>query len=401
MSWPSVATMLKEKKPRPAQDSLPARLVALLERLTRRELAQRLEKVYRAAALAIDRLGHLNIVKYEPTSMSEEGTDLSLWETMAPALRDTVVDVNALVSTVHTVFPPPAPTSPGEAWAPPSATLDERLELEVETVLNACAGRLARRVADLGQRVRQPEVVSDPWALMSELQSFRADFRAQIGDLVYLTAAAFEDVHREDVVPGYQTQVGAAAALRGAVAELRRSLHSRLEKLATAAAREVPGQARRLEEMLAAFVGMPASLTMKTRDKQLLVELRERLRALATRPEAPLTELRERMEPLLKELGRVSLELTQRTLTAHDRAVWATCGARLEQATMHLFLGSPGAERVVREALATAEALYGREPVFDGFLRKTRVALSQSLDEAQLRETLEIFRERLATLSFS
>lgn len=393
--------MPQEKKSRPAQDSLPARLETLLERLTRRELAQRLERVYRAAALAIDRLGHLNIVKYEPTSVGEQGADLSLWETMAPALRDTVVDVNALVSTVQKVFPPPAPTSQGEGWAPPSATLDERLEQEVETVLNACAGRLARRVADLGQRVRQPEVVSDPWALMSELQSFRADFRAQMGDMVYLTAAAFEDVQREEVVPGYHTQVAAAAALRGAVAELRRSLHSRLEKLASATPREVPGQTRRLEEMLAAFMGMPASLTMKTRDKQQLVERRQNLRAMAARPEAPLAELREQMSPLVEELGRVSQELTQRTLTAHDRAVWAACGARLEQVTMHLFLGSPGAERVMRDALTTAEALYGREPVLDGFLRKTRVALAQSMDDAQLRETLEVFRERLTTLSFS
>ena len=68
---------------------------------------------------------------------------------------------------------------------------------------------------------------------------------------------------------------------------------------------------------------------------------------------------------------------------------------------MHLCLGSPGAERVVREAFKAAEALYGREPVFDGFLRKTRTALGQSFDDTQMRETLEVFRERLATLSFS
>ena len=393
--------MATPKKPRPVQDVLPPRLTALLESLTHRALAGRLERVYRAAALAIDRLGHLSIVKYEPTSLGEEGADLSLWETMAPALRDTLMDVNALVATIQEVFPSSAQGGRDGAWAPPSASLDERLELEVETVLNACAARLARRVADLGQRVRQPEVVSDRWALMAELQAFRADFRSQIGDLVYLTAAAFEDVQREDVVPVYQTQVGAAAALRGAVTELRRSLQSRLEKLAGMPSRELAAQARRLEEMLVSFANMPASLTMKTRDKRTLVAVRERLRALAAEPEVTLPRLQALTGPLMEELARVGSELTQRTLTAHDRAVWAACGARLEQAAMHLFLGSPGAERVVREAVEAAEALYGRAPAFDLFLRRVRRDVEQSLDDAQLRETLEVFRQLLAALSFS
>ncbi|MCY1074038.1 hypothetical protein [Archangium lansingense] len=387
-----------EKKPRAPQDTLPPQLEVLLEGITHRALAGRLARVYRAAALAIDRLGHLNIVKYEPTSLEEAGADLSLWETMAPAIRDTVVDVNALVSAIHEAFPPPEGARE-DAWAP--AGVDERLAREVKVVLGACAGRLSRRVADLGQRVRRPEVVSDRWALMAELQAFRADFRAQMGDLVYLTAAALGDVRREDVVPGYQTQVASAAALRSAVADLRRSLQSRLEKLANAEPRALPAQARRLEEMLAAFAGMPASLTMKTRDKRLVVELRERLHALASIPEVPAGELQTLMEPFLGELGRVGAELTQRTLTTHDRAVWAACGARLEQAAMHLFLGSPGTERVVREAVAAAEALYGRAPVFDAFLRKVRVILEQSFGDAELRETLEVFRERLAALPFT
>ncbi len=390
------------KKPRSPQDTLPARLQSLLERLTWRELAERLERVYRAAALAIDRLGHLNIVKYEPTTLEQtEGADLSLWETMAPAIRDTVVDVNALVSAVREAFPPPAEAPRTEAWEPPPASADERLAQEVEAVLNACAERLSKRVADLGQRVRRPEVVSDPWALMAELQAFRADFRSQMGDLVYLTAAAFADVQREQVVPGYQAEVSSAVALRGSVADLRRSLLAKLEKAASAPPRELPLHARRLEETLAAFAAMPASLTMKTRDKRQLVELREHLRALASQPELSAPELRARVEPFLGELGRMGAELTQRLLTAHDRAVWTACGARLEQASLHLFLGSPGAARVVREAVMAATALQGRAPAFDAFLRKVRMAPEQSFEDAELRETLELFRERLAALPFT
>jgi hypothetical protein len=210
-----------------------------------------------------------------------------------------------------------------------------------------------------------------------------------------------ENVPREEVVPGHPLQVAAAAALRGAVADLRRSLQSRLEKLTALAPREVPAQALLLEEMLTAFLGMPSSLTMKTRDKRLLVEARERLRELATRPELDALAPRGLLDPLLEKLGRVGAELTQYTLAAHDRAVWATCRAKLEQATLHLLLGSSGAERAVREACWSAEALYGRAPVFDTFLRKVRMSIGQSFDDAQLRETLELFRERLASLSFT
>lgn len=199
------------------QDALPARLESLLEALTDRHLADRMERVHRAATVAIDRLGHLSIAKYEPTSVEADGgADLSLWETMAPAIGDTLVGVNQLVSVVHQEFPPPSrPAGLGDGgWAPPPASSDERLAQEVEAVLHAIADRLARRVAGLGQQMCRPEVVTDRWTLMAELQAFRADFRVRIGDLVYLTASAFADVRREEVVPGYAHQVGSRGAER-------------------------------------------------------------------------------------------------------------------------------------------------------------------------------------------
>ena len=210
-------------KPRMPQDALPSRLQALLEALTDRDLAERLEQVYRAAAVAIDRLGHLSIVKYEPTTAELDGADLSLWETMAPALGETVGDVNHLISVIREQFPAPERSSGGDTgWRPPPASADERLAQEVEAVCQQSAERLARRVADLGERVRRPEVVTNRWALMTELQTFRLDFRSRMGDLVYLTASAFEEVRREEVIPGYGLQTASAVGLRSAVVDLRR-----------------------------------------------------------------------------------------------------------------------------------------------------------------------------------
>jgi hypothetical protein len=385
----------------PPLESLPARLEVLLDAVTDRHLADRLEHVYRAAARAIDRLGHLNIVKYEPTSVEPDGADLSLWETMAPAIGETLMSVNHLIAVIREKFPGEArPPGTGQDWRPPPASADERLTQEVEILLQASAARLARRVADLGERVRLPEVVSNRWGLMTELQTFRLDFRARVGDLVYLTASAFEDVRRDEVVPGHTHQVNAAVALRGAAMDLRRSLQGRLERAAKTPPEGLPALARQLEDSLGAFSAMPASLTLRTRDKQLVVGLRARLRDAGGQPRLEADALPQAIQPLLDMLEQVAEELTSQLLTAHDRAVWASCGARLEQVSMHLTLGSPGAERVLVEALERAAALYGRSASFDAFLRKHRRASGDGLDAAALRETLETFRDRLGSLPF-
>ncbi|MCK8503621.1 hypothetical protein OWM54_16690 [Myxococcus sp. MISCRS1] len=393
----------KPRAPRVPQDALPSRLEALLHSLTDRHLADRLERVHRAAAVAIDRLGHLSIAKYEPTTVEPEGgADLALWETMAPAIGDTLVGVNQLVTAIHHEFPPPPTRGASDGgWAPPPASSDERLAQEVETVLHAIAERLSKRVSELGQQMRRPEVVSDQWTLMAKLQAFRADFRVRIGDLVYLTAAAFEDVRREDVVPGYVHQVGARAALRAAAADLRRSLQGRLERAAKAEAPSRPTLARQAAESLSAFITLPASVALRTPQKQHVLTLRARIQEAAGRSELSAEALPELVEPFLGFLDEAMDEVTRTWLTVHDRELWASCGAKLEQAEMHLTLGSQGAARVLADAVDTAAALYGRSTPFDGFLRKARQEAAEGLDEAGSWGLLERFRERLAALPFS
>jgi hypothetical protein len=383
------------------QDALPLRLQELLDSLMNRHLAEQLEHVYRAAAGAIDQLGHLSIVKYEPSLAEPDGADLSLWETMAPALAETLGDVNHLIQVIRQQFPAPERAGSGDSgWRPPPASADERLVQEIEAVFQTSAERLGKRMSELGERVRRPEVVTDRWALMTELQSFRLDFRSRMGDLVYLTAAAFEEVSREEVVPGYGLQTAAAVSLRSAAVDLRRSLQGKLERVARTAPEGLPALARQVEESLGAFVTMPASLTLRTRDKRDLVGLREQLRQLAGLPRVEGEELLRTMQPFLGVLERVAEELTTQVLTGHDRAVWARCGAKLEQASMHLYLGSPGAERVLLSAMERAGELYGRSAAFDAFLRKYRRSPGQGLEDMEVRETLEMFRERLAALPF-
>jgi hypothetical protein len=398
-----VAPKSPAPKSRPPQDALPPRLDALLEALMDRDFAARLRKVYQAAAVAIDRLGHLSIVKYEPTTAEpDDAADLSLWETMAPAIGETLVDVNRLVVAIRDAFPPPArPATSDGGWAPPPASSDERLSQEAEAVLHASAERLSKRVQELGVQMRRPEVVSDRWTLMSELAASRADFRNRIGDLVYLTAASFADVRREEVVPGYANQVGARVALRGAAADLRRSLTGRLERAAKATDAQRPSLARQAEESLAAFVSLPSSLALKTPTKREIVAARGRLRDAGAQASLPPEALPGIVDPLLALMDEAMEELTRHWLTVHDRAVWAASGVRLEQVDMHLELNSPGAARILEEAVAAAGALTGRSAPFDAFLRKGRQEAAEGLDEAGARDLLARFRERLASLPFS
>ena len=180
---------------------LSARLVQVLDAIPDRAFAGRLRKVYLAAAQAIARLGDMDLLQYETTTV-EGAPDLSLWEEMAPVIRDTVVDVNALLSVVREEFP--AAPAGGlaetimqaieEAGPLPEGTINFRRANEAERTLQAITQQLAQQITQLGERMRSPAVVSDRWNLLADLQAFRSRFREMIGDLVYLSASAFGEL---------------------------------------------------------------------------------------------------------------------------------------------------------------------------------------------------------------
>ncbi|MFP2909255.1 hypothetical protein ACLESD_30280, partial [Pyxidicoccus sp. 3LFB2] len=162
-----------------------------------------------------------------------------------------------------------------------------------------------------------------------------------------------------------------------------------------------PALAKQVAESLSAFVSLPASVALRTPQKHEVLELRARLLETAARPALEPDVLPGLVEPFLAALEGHMDEVTRAWLIVHDRSVWAACGMKLEQAEMHLSLGSPGAARVLTDAVQAAGALQGRSAPFDAFLRKARQESSDGLDEAGARELLSRFRERLAALPFS
>lgn len=367
--------------------------------------ALRLRKVYETAAQTIDALADMDLVKYESTSI-EGAPDLSLWEEMAPVIRDTVVDVNRLLTVVREEFPAGGNGSLAESIRdaleqagplPPGSGALRKLG-ESERVLQAVAHQIAQQVTLLGERMRSPQVVSDRWNLLADLQSFRSRFREMAGDLVYLSASAFLDLSRAEVVPGFVQDLRTAVAVRAAVADLARVIAARADAANEAEAEDVQWHAQHIERDLDAFGRTQSYRALRAQDKRSIIEFRHELRQIAASPNASKRELLSQLGPFVEFTSSLQRVNKREILVAHDREIWAGCGVKLEQADMFLQSDPMRAAAALAEAIDHAMGLYGRDPGLDVFLRKARKGDVRSLRGAELERMLNTLRELLAGL---
>jgi hypothetical protein len=372
---------------------LAPRLEQILQSLPDQAFAGRLRKVYAAAAQAIARLSDMDLVKYE-TETTESGADLSLWEEMAPVIRDTVVDVNALLNVIReqSSAQPRGGTEPGP--------LQQKVR-EVSAALQEGMTEMAQQVTQLGEAMRNPAVVSDRWMLLAEVQRFRSTFRERIGNLVFATSSSFADVARKEVVPGYEADVKAAMTVRAIVADLGRILAARLTKVRDARPEELQGNAQQLQNELDAFGRTAAYRGLRAQDKRHVIELRGKvgpLTAMSTPAKEELLQVMEQLDALVHSLAAVN---QRQVLITNDREVWATCGVRLERAMGVVDSDPAGAARLLAEAAAFGQSLYGREANLDAFLRKARKTPLATLTGQELRATLEQLQGLLARLELA
>lgn len=369
----------------PPPASLTPRLEQILQSLPDRAFAARLRAVYLAAAQAISRLSDLDLVKYE-TPVVDASPDLSLWEEMAPVIRDTVMDVNGLLNVIREQFPgtPPPGSRKGAGDVP--AMLQEGMV------------RLAQSVTQLGEAMRNPSVVSDRWQLLAEIQRFRSDYREQISQLVFESASTFGEVSRAQVVPGYEAEVKAAVTVRAITSDLSRIVAARLNKVRDAKPEEVLWNAQQLQTELDAFGRTAAYRNLRAQDKRHIVEARAEVGALALQ-DAPekqaLLTLTEALDELVRGLSAVN---QRQLLILHDREVWAACGVRLERALAQSAKDPVASAKALAEAAASAQSLYGRDPTLDAFLRKARKLKLATLTGSELLSTIESFQSQLAQL---
>lgn len=360
---------------------LPARLGALLEIEPDTALAGRLRRVHEAAARAIERLGDLDLIKYEDVPI--DGTaDLSLWEEVAPHLSATLTEVNGLLNEIRTHFPF------GELYT-------DRKQSYVDEAIQGAATKLQGEVAELGLRVRDPSVVADRWALIAELQVFRTGFRETIGSMVFDSASVLDEVKRQDVEPGYAEALKTALSVRSTSTDLRRLMRARLQKVAESEPEDVEWNAQQLEKELDSFGRTPAWRAIRAQDKKQILEFRGQLKEI-NRPGVKKTDLAVLIEPFVEFVDSFESVNQREILLVHDREISAQIGVQLET-VMSLASSSPDeALQAFQEALTAAVSLYGRSPELDSFIRKTRKA-PPGADEVSV--TAEIFTGLLANLS--
>ena len=384
----------------PVPFELSPALSHLLDRLTDQPFAAKLRKVYLAGALAIGKLSDIDLVKYEVGS-GDESPDLSLWEEMAPVIRDTVMAVNGLLFVIREQFVVAKKLSLVQppAAIPNALPVDPRKTQQISTMLENGMNQIAQQITDLGELMRNPQVVSDRWSLLAELQRFRTRFREEIGDLVYDSVSVLDDVRREDVEPGYAQALQSALNVRATVADLRRVMEARLKAIREAQPEDVQWNAQQLEKELDLFGRTPAYGALRAQDKRAVIEFRHSLGELAKEGSRSKLALLALMEPFAERVKSLDKVSKRQMLMSHDHEVLAACGVRLEHAEQHLAKDPAGAARGLAEAALTAQSLYGRDAELDAFLRKSRKTSLSSLAGAELKQHLEQLRTLLANLS--
>ncbi len=383
--------------------SLPPKLDGVLLQVPDPALAARLRTVFRAAAHTLHQLSDVDFVRYE-IPVGDASWDLALWEEVAPVIAETVKGVNTLVTSVRSELEPRAHGTDLASLL--DATVEEvsvdpdRIRTaEVQRTLRRESDELAALVAQLGERVRTPAVVSDRWNLLAEVQSFRSRFREQVGNLVFDVASRYADLPREALVPGHAEELEAALAVRSALADLRRTVDGRCQALRGAKFEDVQWHASQLGAELDAFGGSPAYRSLRAQDKRFLVEARARLRGVKTdiagAGELILTFAGE-FATWLRGLSAVS---QRAMLVEHDHAAWAATAVRLEQAEEWLGAHPARAARELAEAAVLARQLHGRDAPLDDFLGSHSPEMLAQLPPAEARTVVEDFRRVLAGLA--
>jgi hypothetical protein len=245
--------------------------------------------------------------------------------------------------------------------------------------------------------MRSPEIVSDRWALISELQTFRARFRDLIGGVLFEVATCFGEISRRDVVPGFLQQLKHAVSLRATSADLGRLLKARRLKLGEAESEDLQWHAFQMEKELAGFSSTGAYRSLRAQDKKGIIELRDKLRTLSQQklpPKDELVQLVVELEAWVQSLADVN---RRQILVDHDREVWAAVGVRLERVATQL-RDPATAGKTLMEAAGLAQSLYGRDNALDTFLRRAKKTPLANLPPPELKGAYEELRELIANL---
>jgi hypothetical protein len=343
-------------------------------------LRERVTRLLLTAAEAVLKLSDLDLVRHE-SNEEQGGHTLALWEELAPVMGSTVQHVNELIDDASLEFPPPPETDTednlDEAFGPAKQEGDreeeepQTLEEEVAKLVSAVCGGMRRDVKGLGERLRNPQVMSDPWMLISDLLEFRGRVRGALGELIYQVASFVAEVDREDVVPGYLAELESGIIVRQATSNLAFLFRGHTKRVGAASDdRILPGLQDALKD-LHSFSRTRALPALRTSDKRIFLETRATLYRLLKQSPPQTREIKQSVENLARFLDSMSVVSRREALRLHDRAQLAKVGRHLELAQSNV--AEPEiARRELAAGLQAALRLYGRDVQLDAYLRGQR-----------------------------
>lgn len=370
-------------------------------------LRPRVGRLFQAAKDATRQLAEVDLVRFEVDA--EEGThSLAVWEELAPVMAQTVESVNRLIAVANEVFPSPeepaALDNLDEAFGPsggrprPETEVVESQEQGIGRTVLAVCGALRQDVARLGERLRNPTVVADPWNLVADLLEFRGRLRAGIGEMIFDIAARVDELTRADIVPGYAEDLVQAALLRQAATNLAFLFRGHAKRIAQSPDDRIGAALQDAFRDVHAFSRTRALQSLRTPDKRIFLEARAQMHQLGREKPPRPREIREAVENMARFLESLSVISRRENLRLHDREQLAATGRALETARQRL--AQPARARIALiEAVRAASALYGRDAQLDAYLRSQRHFPADWLAEPEIPGEVERLASLLAAVS--
>ena len=347
------------------------------------DLRKRVTMLLMAAAEAIFKLSDLDLIRHESGAEDHTSHSLVVWEELAPVMADTVTSTNALILTAQTAFPHEERADDLDdldaAFGPDSGSdapeeAPKSDEQEIASLVDGVSSGLRRDVTRLGERLRNPTVMADPWNLISDLLEFRGRLRAGIGELIYQVCLRVDEAaERRHVVPGYAADLEVAVLLRAASTNLAFLFRGHTKRIAGSSDGKIRAAVGDALKDLASFARTRALAALRTADKRIFLETRDSLARLFKQEGAIAREVKGAAENMARFLDSLSVISRRENLRLHDRARLAASGRLLESAQEAVGGGDlPRARLHLTEAVRATWALYGRDPQIDAYLRAQR-----------------------------
>ena len=370
-------------------------------------LRERAVRLMLGSAAAVLKLADLDLVRHEADE-EQGGHTLALWEELAPVMGSTVGLVNERIALATAEFPPPPEADPidniDDAFGPEradEAPVDEgpqSTEVEIARLVAAVCSGMRRDVAQLGDRLRSPQVVSDPWMLIGELLEFRGRVRAGLGELIYQVCSFVAEVDRQDVVPGYAADVETGIIVRQATSNLAFLFRGHTKRIGASGDDRITAGLQDALKDLHAYSRTRALPYLRTSDKRIFLETRATLYQLLKSSPPKSREIKNAVENLARFLDSMSVVSRRENLRLHDRAQLANAGRHLEAAQFNL-LRPEIARAELGEAVHASGRLYGRDVQLDAYLRAQRHFPVDWLHDPEIAIEIERFGALLAGIT--